>query len=250
MLVRCYIPLLIAAAASARRRNPVAHEAALAKCGLHKFSWFDGYAGALGQGNTEGASGTITRRVGAACGSVPNPTYNAVSSWVMIASDGSPGGYVQSGTQAGYGQCLTYFAQTRRTNSYAPQTKYGGCISADGSTHSYNEQYGTGCGCEYAKIDGTVWMTTSWNPLSNWTYPFQPQLFGEANYRESDIPGTSGSPTSYASLQGQNGSNNKYYSWSCNGFLKPSNNTLYHRSDGKQWWLQTTSCPAFEIWTG
>lgn len=245
--------LLMATAASARdrlhRRHPVARAAALAQCGTHKFSWFDGYYGNFGQGATEGAYGTLTTRVGVACGSDHNPTNNAVSTWVLVASNGSPGGYVQSGTQAGYGQCLTYFAQTRKTNQDNPQTKYGGCISADGSTHSYNEQYGSGCGCEYAKIDGTIWMTTSWDPYASWTYPFDPQFFGEANYRESDMPGNAQSPTDFGSLQGQNGDNNNYYSFDCDGYLLKKNDWLSGRSDGKSWYDQYTSCPEFKIYT-
>jgi hypothetical protein len=116
-------------------------------------------------------------------------------------------------------------------------------IPADGSVHGYAEQYGSGCGCEYAKIDGTVWITTSWNPRSYWQYPFQPQLNGEANYTASDIPGTSGAPTQWADMQGQNGSDHQFYNWACNGFLvrsAPSSN---------RWSFAYTSCPSFEIYT-
>lgn len=245
--------VLIPSGASAHdrfhRRGPVARPAALAKCGTYKNSWFAGYGGTVGQGATEGAYAALTTRAGAACGSDHNGRHNAVSSWALIGSGSNNGGYVQSGFQAGYGMCFTYFAQTHKNNSSGAQTKYSGCIATDGSTHGYAEQYGSGCGCEYAKIDGRVFMTTSFNPYSYWGYPFTPQFFGEANYRESDMPGNAGAPTDFGSLEGQNGSNNNFYSLACNGYLTKGNDGAATRSDGKAWYDRTTTCPAFKIYT-
>lgn len=249
LVAAAVMPSVAGAHIGLHRKAPVASVAALANCGTYKNSWFAGYSGTVGQGASEGAYATITRRVGAACGSDHSQTHNAVSTWALIGSGSNNGGYVQSGTQAGYGQCLTYFAQTHRSNSYTPQTKYGGCISADGSRHGYSQQYGAGCHCEYAKIDGTVWMTTSWDPYANWGYPFTPQFFGEANYRESDVPGSAAAPTDFASLQGQNGSDNNFHGLTCNGFLTHINDGAATRSDGNAWYDRTTSCPSFNIYT-
>jgi hypothetical protein len=234
--------IAVPTSAVARARQPVARPAALAQCGTYKNSWFDGLQGNYGQGATEGVYATLSTRVGVACGSDHSPTHNAVSSWAMVHSDHGSGGWVQSGLQAGWGECLEHFAQVLRTTSDVPQTKYGGCISADGSVHGYAEQYGSGCGCEYAKIDGTVWIGTSWNPFAYWNYPFVPEFSGEANYRESDMPGRASAREAFASLQGQNGNNNNFYSFACNGFLNGS-------PDSSRWSLAYSSCPEFDIWT-
>jgi hypothetical protein len=93
-----------------------------------------------------------------------------------------------------------------------------------------------------------VWTTTSWNPFSYWSYPFDPEFFGEATYRESDMPGNSASPTNFSSLQGQNGNNNNFYSYGC--ILTKKNDEIgFTRGDGEAWYDTITSCPSFKIYT-
>lgn len=120
--------LLSSAAATAQqplhRGTHLARTAALAQCGTYKNSWFDGYFGTIGQGATEGVYATISSRVGTACGSDHDQKHNAISAWALVGSGDttSTGGWVQSGIQAGYGQCLTYFAQTLKNHSSGLQT--------------------------------------------------------------------------------------------------------------------------------
>jgi hypothetical protein len=63
------------------------------------------------------------------------------------------------------------------------------------------------------------------------------------------MPGGAASPTSFTNLQGQNGSNNNYYDFSCNGYLLKKNQGAAERSDGNAWWDQLSTCPAFDIYT-
>ena len=238
----------LAAARGSTQKAPVARASEVYTCGTFKNSWFDGYSGYLQQGTAEGSYATIQTRYGAVCDTDTNSEHNFTTAWAMIASDNNLGGYVQSGFLRGYNQCMVYFAETRRTSSYPFDSKFGtSCIATDGSTHGYAEPYGSGCGCEYAKIDGTVWMTTSWNPFQYWAYPFVPQFFGEATYLESDMPGNSASPTNFAHLQQQNSSDNQFSNLGCN--LAKSNDGSATRTDGEAWYNQTTSCPAFRIYT-
>jgi hypothetical protein len=213
--------------------------------------YYDGYVGTQGQGATEGSWGSIQTRLGTECSTNTNPDINRTSAWVMVKSGDSQQGYVQSGFNHGYGNCTTFFAAVRKNDNSSESDKFGGsCISTDGSTHSYTEQYGSGCGCEYAKIDGTVWMTTGFNPFSYWTYPFRPEFMGEAYYLQSDMPGDISNPTNYSALEGQNGSNNNFYNFSCNGFLNKVNEGAATRTqDGKAWYDRLTSCPSFQIFT-
>jgi hypothetical protein len=232
-----------------RGSGPTARSAEVYTCGTFKNSYFDGYwNNGQGQGSTEGDYGVLQTRYGAVCDTNQNPGTNFTTAWVMIAPGQPNGGYVQSGFFRGYNQCTVFFAETRISNSYGVSGKFGtSCIPTDGSSHGYAEQYGAGCGCEYAKIDGTVWMTTSWNPFVYWSYPFDPLFFGEATYLESDMPGNSATPTNFSSLQGQNGNNNNFYNYGC--IFTPLNNGTATRADGEAWYDTLTSCPSFKIYT-
>lgn len=205
----------------------------------------DGYYGNYGQGASEGAYGTITVRSSSQCNNAPSgePANRSAASVLIGNGNGDRYAYVQSGFFHTYEGCDQYFAQASLKLGGSFQNHVGACYTFDGSTHSFNEQYGSGCGCEYAKIDGNVKITTPWNPFTYWTYPFDREFFGEAEYRESDLPGTSSAPTDFNSMQGQNGKDNNFYSFACNGFLRFTN------QNETRWANDYTSCPSFEIYT-
>lgn len=227
--------------------GPVARSSEVYTCGTFKNSYFDGYTGNYNEGTAEGSYATMQTQYGAVCDTDTDPSHNFTTAWTMIASP-TVGGYVQSGFFRGYDQCMVYFAETRQTGSADPQAKFGtSCIATNGSTHGYAEQYGSGCGCEYAKIDGTVWMTTSWDPYTYWAYPFIPEFSGEATYLESDMPGNAANPTNFAHLQEQDSSSNDFSNLGCG--LAKINDGSATRSDGEAWFNVITSCPAFQIYT-
>jgi hypothetical protein len=162
-----------------RTLGPAARAAEVYTCGTFRNSYFDGYYYGSGQGATEGDYAVLQTRYGAVCDTNTNPATTFTTAWAMIAPGTYNGGYVQSGFFCGYNQCTVFFAETRINNSNGVSGKFGtSCIATDGTSHGYAEQYGSGCGCEYAKIDGTVWMTTAWNPFTYWSYPFDPEYFG------------------------------------------------------------------------
>jgi hypothetical protein len=215
---------------------------------VYKNSWFDGYFYAYGSGNNEGSYANVAARYGAVCDTDTNPSHNFVEAWAMVAGRDTQG-YVQTGYTRGYNQCTVLFGQVRQNDTFTPQSKYGtSCIATDGTTYGFGERYGPTCGCEYAKINGNVWMTTSWNPYSYWATPFAPEFFGEATYRESDMPGNAANPTSFTGLQGQDASTDNFYNIGCNVLTK-QNDWLANRGDGESWYDRITSCPSFNIYT-
>lgn len=198
----------------------------------------------------EGAYAVIVRQYGAVCDTDTNEgeTQNFVSVWAMISAGKPDGGWVQSGYIRHYDSCEHYFAQTFDGGTDL-QSRFGssGCLS-NGPDDGYDEDYGPDCGCEYAKVDGNIWLTTSWDPYSVWTYPFSPQFFGEARYQQSDMPGDASSPTQFSDIQGQDAANNAYDGYPCNTLSKY--NQWYTRPDGKSWYdAPYGSCPDFEIYT-
>lgn len=240
---------VISAAAAFAMFPPSDAKANSLNCGTTG-DYFDGYYGNYGQGNTEGTYALISAREVSECNNAPiGNSQNATMAYAMVAANGG-GGWVQSGYLHTYGGgCVVFFAEVSKTGSSASIKTGGSCLTLDGTNHGFEEDYGSACGCEYAKIDGTVWMTTSFDPFGTWSYPFSPQFMGEAFYRESDMPGAAATPTDFARLQGQNGSNNNYYDFSCNGFLLKRNDGKATRSDGNAWYDQQTSCPEFQIYT-
>lgn len=229
-----------------RGSAPSARIAAVHDCGVRNF-WFDGYQRAYNQGTNEGAFANISARDGAFCATVGSDT-NYGSVWAMIAGADTQG-YVQSGLFHRYGGCVLVFGQVRQNDSYSPRSKFGtSCISTDGTVRGFGEQYGPGCGCEYAKIDGNVWMTTSWDPYAYWAAPFAPIFMGEQQFRESDMPGDAASPTDFTKLQGQHMSDDAFYDFGCN-LLQKRNDWLANRSDGQSWYDRITVCPSFTIYT-
>jgi hypothetical protein len=169
-----------AALASAPHRTPNAEPNALAQCGTYKVSWFDGFDAPSGTGTAEGAFAQITSRSNSQCQSdMTGDNFTTV--WAMIATGATSGslagGYVQSGFFHRFGDCTQHFAETRRNNSYTPYNRFSGCVGVN-VQESYGERYGPSCQCEYAKINGKVFVKTDWNPYYYFKYPFNPQLFG------------------------------------------------------------------------
>ncbi len=239
-------------ATAAQHRLPrSARPHAVGTCGTPRNSYFDGYLAPFGAGSAEGSYGELATRAAGECRTNTNPGSNFSTAWVMIANGNqgsSGGGYVQSGFYHPYNQCTTYFAQMRPNNASNFQSKFSGCIATDGTVHDYGERYGSDCHCEYAKVNDAVFMTSTFNPYSDWSYPFDPQFFGEAIYLESDMPGSASTPTTFNNLQYEDGPSNAFSLYGA-GALSKSNDGAATRSDGEAWYDRTTASPNFEIYT-
>jgi hypothetical protein len=106
------------------------------------------------------------------------------------------------------------------------------------------------CNCVHSNIDGNVEIATTFNPFSAWMWPFSPQFFGEARYKQNDMPGNSSNPTYFTNPQYQSTTNDNFYGYGCNTLAKHNDLAGYTRSDGESWYDQVTSnCPNFKIYT-
>jgi hypothetical protein len=208
-------------------------------------NYFDGYYDATGGHAHEGAYATIVTRYGAVC-DTRTGQGNFTSAWAMLAGP-SASDYIQSGFDRWYGSCTYYFAEASAPSQSYFDQKYGSSCLSYGATTGYAEQYGSGNHVEYAKIGGTVWITTPFNPYSVWS-SFYPEFFGETVWKESDMPGNSASPTSFNSVQYQSSSTHNFVGFGCS-LTKSNDLTGVTRSDGESWYDRTTSCPSFNIYT-
>jgi hypothetical protein len=202
---------------------------------------------ALGTGSYEGAYAYIATRYGAVC-DTDTSANNFQNPYAMIAS-GDGNGYAQSGYTRWYNSCTYFFAEQSKNGSTF-YDKFGTtCVTTDGTTHKYTEEYFSSCSCVKSMVDGTPYMTSNWNPFNNWSYPFSPQFEGEAIYRESDMPGNSASPTSFTDLHYQN-TDNSWGAYGC-GALNVENLGSGDRADGEEWFNSGSgmTCPDFNIYT-
>lgn len=196
-----------------------------------------------------GVSATITVRYGAVCDtdhSQYNPTSGAVgnfvTAWSMLADSGGHG-WLQSGFIRAYGQALIDVSQFYNPHFYGgPVTIFGAQRNA-GEVHRYWQQYYPDAQGEFhSNVDTTRLINTSTGVLTYGWSGFSQQFFGEAHYRESDMPGGATYPTSFSSLQVQNAVAS--FIPIPSPFLAGSN-----IDNPARWSYAPTSSTSFGIWT-
>ena len=192
----------------------------------------------------EGAYAYIRTEYGAVCDTDTSNSNFTAASVAIASSDGS--GWAQSGFVRWYNSTITYFAQ-QYDGATNLQTKYANQPSI-GSVHGYYEKWQTDTGYIKSIVDATTFLTSTWNPFSKWSLPFEPQFLGSAYYLESDIAGTSSTPTEYTNLHGQDYVTNYWDSYPCS-VLTQVNDGSARRSDGNAWFAKVATCPSFNIYT-
>jgi len=203
-----------------------------------------------------GSDAVLKVRDPALCGST-GTSQNFTSGWTMLASrDGL--GYVQTGFVKSAAAPLQHVGQFY-DDPAVPVTKYGFDYGqgplANGQFNRYWNNFNPSTGRQNLNIDGTQWMTTNFNPNGSWLpQPFQPQFFGEVTYKESDMPGTSTSPTTFTSMQGQTAPNYAIVPFGCDSFtgtFSSANPSLggYNNNNPVRWGQSRPSCTSFNIWT-
>jgi hypothetical protein len=204
----------------------------------------DGYVDERNIDYYEGAYAYIKTEYGAVCDTdTSNANFTAAS--VSIAgSDGS--GFAESGFVRWYGSSITYFAQ-QWDGGNDLQTRYANQPGI-GSVHGYYEKWQTTTGDIKSIVDATTFLTSSWDPFSDWDLPFEPQFLGSAYYLESDIAGDSSAPTAYTNLHGQDYITNAWDSYPCSVLTKVNNGSA-ERSDGEEWYDSISTCPSFNVYT-
>lgn len=230
---------------------PSPAEAQLATCGTPG-NWFDGFVGfpTSSDRHYEGVRAVLTVQSAQVCDSdhsvfnyssngQPTPLGNFTYAWSMI-TDPTSGGWVQSGYFRSYNQSLTNFSQVNDGHGYLHNAYTAG--PAVGSTHTYWQQYVPGGGIR-SNVDTTILQTTPFNPFSQWSNgDWSPQFLNETRYRESDVPGTTGSHMHWSGLQVQRFSDDAFVDVPCDLLTSPSD-------DSARWALQSTGCTSFDIWT-
>lgn len=216
-------------------------------------NYFDGYQQPYLTGTAEGAAANIVNRYGAVC-DTDTSMSNFVAAWAMIAN-GDKVGWVQSGYMRWYNHSSVFFSQVCQhfTGQYCAgqfTTVFGTESLTYGNTNFYDEIWNTSCSCEHSKIDGNVEIATTFNPFNAWTWPFAPEFYGEAVYKQNDMPGNSSSPTYFEDPQHQNTTSDDWVSYGCNTLSKYNDLAGYTRTDGESWYdVIASNCPNFKIYT-
>lgn len=216
--------------------------AQLSRCGTGG-NWFDGFAGfpAAPHDTYEGVQANVEVQSAQVCDS-DRSSYsggalgNFVYAWSMIAShDGV--GWSQSGYFRSYGTGLLNFSQVNDGHGYLRNATVAG--PAPGSTHTYWQQY-IRDGTIRSNVDGTILQIPPFNPYFSWAFPFSPQFFAEARYRESDVPGSSGNPVTFSSLTVQRSADDSFVTIPGDVLNQP-------RDDSGRWNLTSTGATSFDI---
>ncbi|HET6910116.1 MAG TPA: hypothetical protein VFH54_12305 [Mycobacteriales bacterium] len=159
----------------------------------------------------EGSSSFIVTQNSAVC----STDDHGASAWSMIAeNDGASGcGWAQSGYITFPGQSPEYFAQSATDGCVTSTTYY--TSPAVGSKHAYRSLWVPACSCIQMSVDSLVLESTSFNPKSNWPWPWQPQFFGETGFHESNVPGTPSAQTNYSAIGVQRTADNTLVAIPC-----------------------------------
>jgi hypothetical protein len=171
---------------------------------------------------------------------------NFVATWAMIAS-GDGTGWAQSGYVRWYNHCTVTFTQDAVINAVKSTTYGTTCQQDEGQLNTFTEKYDGGCECIYEMENSRILHYTGFDPKGYWTSPWDPEFFGEAAYLESDIPGNSVDPSTFSALKYQ-GADGSFYSYECQVLTAKDQGTAM-RSDGQQWYIKTSTCPGFNIYT-
>lgn len=196
--------------------------------------------------SAEGTSATILVQHGSVC-DTDHTSGNLTAAWVMVADINHAGYYSQVGHVRWYNSSIYPFSQFNHGTGFStnfdlahPQTP--------GTTHTAKTYFTTSCGggiggCFKNVYDNRVISQTDFNPVSYFTLPWSPQIFGEAIYAESDLPGYAGSHTAFTSISTQRYSDNQWQPF------MPGPPLPHNMNPGR--WGGPSAFPAnyFDVWT-
>ncbi len=191
---------------------------AAVSCLSSEHNYFDGYIMQHpdSSANTyEGVGATIAINNGVICDTGDQTAENFWFVWVMIHAGqmGPSQGYAQAGYFRYWGSCRYWTTEYRRDNS---DTFHRHIDTADGcktfGTNHYQVRWNSTTGDEEMLVDGVVKASTPFDIFTVWPWstldPYTLQYSAETKYIGDDVPGTSSSPDSLTSAQGENYANN------------------------------------------
>jgi hypothetical protein len=98
---------------------------------------------------------------------------------------------------------MAYYFTEYKKNSSTPAVRQILGTATGANRHAYTVSYNTSTGQIDLYFDGTVETSTDFNPIGNWTQPFEPFWSGETHDNGDDIPGTSSNPTQITAMAWQ-----------------------------------------------
>jgi len=180
-------------------------------CGTYKQTgWNDGFiwypANNPEDPYYEGVSTYILVQTSTQCSGILDPDYNYVAAWSMIASKPGTNGYAQSGFEKDISpphNATYWFSQWLGGGLFNSEYSTYAQSSQVGVKHAFRSLYTSNCACVRMYVDSVEYDHTPFSPFAAWTTPFSPQYYGEAGYRESDMPGLSTSRTAFTAMGAQ-----------------------------------------------
>jgi hypothetical protein len=176
-----------------------------------------------------------------------NNSNSDSSVWTMLAGQASSDGWAQSGYGRHSGQTTAYeFAQTCGKYNTSTQTCTSGFAEWDGpavsGTHTYSQVYNFNTGRINMEVDGTVELTTSFDPITTWTGPWIPEWEGETHDIGDDMPGTLATPVHFSNMQIQTCRSGCYTQAPAHS-LSSSNYTRY----ANRWYTQYSNAAIWSV---
>jgi hypothetical protein len=152
-----------------------------------------------------GAYAVITVRGSDPCTGSPSH-LEFTTAYVMLYSTQyngwSQAGYIKTDAQGTTGGQTEQWTQSVANWGLDPLQNWYGPHVFGGDVHTYESRYWSDCGCIRNKIGGSIVSTTSWNPVNEWpSGSWGMEYSGESVFVGGNVPGTSASPASMASMQ-------------------------------------------------
>ena len=218
--------------------------AAIANCGTsanEQVGWGSQFYNGTQPELVEGSSSYIITRTAALCTTDKNGGTNFSTAWNMVYAGQ---GYAQAGTMYRYGASCIYAWSEQSLNGTF--TDYNSGCTGAGATHAYRNLFVITNGVYHiqSSVDGKNIHTTSWDPLSYWTVPYQVAFTGETWYSASDVPGTSGAKTNFTAMGVQRFSDNSLVT-SCGNVALAA----YKYAGASRYSTNDTSCSYVSVWT-
>lgn len=153
--------------------------------------------------SAEGVSAVMPYRPIALC-TTDLSDSNYVEADVLVEGAGGNDGYSFSGfTYYSSLGCARHLAGQVQYANGSPTLVYGSCVPAN-QVHQVWSTYDPGTAKELAEIDASVFIRSSFNPVTSWTAPWKVELYGYANYQSSDVPGTAAAKETHSNILYQN----------------------------------------------
>jgi hypothetical protein len=164
--------------------------------------------------NWEGASAQLTVRPGGLCGG-DSSNNNFYCGWVLLSSHNAAN-YAQVGfiKRPGSSSAFVFVEVNSETGFYA------GPNVASGQVDQYWLQYDPTAKREKFNFDNTNLRMSTFDPLTAWTQPIEPQWMDETSYKVNSVPGSTDYPVTWNTILTQRIDNSDFQAMNTNLLTK------------------------------